>query len=133
MLHTVLPPGLCSSRARWPMAPNFCSWVTRKSKIFHTNHMLGTLDFAGSEHWALFNFPESKALYHLHSQPYLQIKWSPNRFLLIPQLPPRGPLRLSSALAMSPLQYCQLSWIIQETPDSGPYLPVSNWSMKSPG
>ena len=36
--------GLCSSRARWPLAPNFCSRATRKSQIFHTNHMLGTLD-----------------------------------------------------------------------------------------
>ena len=23
--------GLCSSRAWWPLAPNFCFWVTRKS------------------------------------------------------------------------------------------------------
>ena len=46
--------GLCSSRARWPLAPNFCPRVT-----FHTNHMLGTLDFAVSEHWASFNFPYS--------------------------------------------------------------------------
>ena len=30
---------------------------TRKSQIFHTNHMLGTLDFTVSEHWAPFNFP----------------------------------------------------------------------------
>ena len=29
---------------------------TRKSQIFHTNHMLGTLDFTVSEHWAPFNF-----------------------------------------------------------------------------
>ena len=49
--------GLCSSRARWPLAPNFCSWVTRKSYFLHTNHMLGTLDFTVSEHWAPFNFP----------------------------------------------------------------------------
>ena len=49
--------GLCSSRARWPLAPNFCPWATRKSQIFHTNHMLGTLDFTVSEHWAPFNFP----------------------------------------------------------------------------
>ena len=25
--------------------------------FFHTNHMLGTLDFTVSEHWAPFNFP----------------------------------------------------------------------------
>ena len=48
---------LCSSRALWPLAPNFCPWVTRKSPVFHTNHMLGTLDFTVSEHWAPFNFP----------------------------------------------------------------------------
>ena len=49
--------GLCSSRARWPLAPNFCSRATRKSQIFHTNRMLSTLDFTVSEHWAPFNFP----------------------------------------------------------------------------
>ena len=54
--------GLCSSRARWPLAPNFCPRATRKSQIFHTNHMLGTLDFTDSEDWAPFNFPESTAL-----------------------------------------------------------------------
>ena len=47
---------LCSSRARWPVAPNFCSRVTRQSLLFHRNHMLGTLDFTSSEHWAPFNF-----------------------------------------------------------------------------
>ena len=52
-----LSAGLCSSRARWPLTPNFCSLATRKSHIFHTNHMLGALDFTGSEHWASFNFP----------------------------------------------------------------------------
>ena len=49
--------GLYSSRARWPLAPNFCPQATRKSQIFHTNHMLGTLHFKVSEHWAPFNFP----------------------------------------------------------------------------
>ena len=49
--------GLCSSRARCPLVPNFCPWATRKSQIFHANHMLGTLDFTVSEHWAPFNFP----------------------------------------------------------------------------
>ena len=48
--------GLCSSRAQWPLAPNFCPRATRKSQIFHTNHMLGTLDFTVSEYWAPFNF-----------------------------------------------------------------------------
>ena len=46
-----------SSRARWPLESNFCPRATRKSQIFHTNHMLGTLDFTVSEHWAPFNFP----------------------------------------------------------------------------
>ena len=46
-----------SSRARWPLVSNFCPRATRKSQIFHTNHMLGTLDFTVSEHWAPFNFP----------------------------------------------------------------------------
>ena len=47
---------LCSSRAGWPEAPNFCSRVTRKSLLFHRNHMLGTLDFTTSEHWVPFDF-----------------------------------------------------------------------------
>ena len=54
---------LCSNRARWPVAPNFCSRATRKSLPFHRNHMLGTLDFTSSEHWAPFNFPQSTALF----------------------------------------------------------------------
>ena len=47
LLHvgSVLLPGLCSSRARWPLAPNVCPWATRKSQIFYTNHMLGTIEF----------------------------------------------------------------------------------------
>ena len=32
---------MCSNRAQWPEVPNFCSWATRKSYLFHTNHMLG--------------------------------------------------------------------------------------------
>ena len=28
-----------------------------ENQIFHTNHMLGTLDFTGYEHWAPLNFP----------------------------------------------------------------------------
>ena len=51
------PSGLCSSRARWPLAPKFCPRATSKSQSFHTNHMPGTLDFTVSEHWAPFNFP----------------------------------------------------------------------------
>ena len=30
--------------------------------FFITNHMLGTLDFTSSEHWAPFNFSQSTAL-----------------------------------------------------------------------
>ena len=45
-----LSAGLCCSRARWPLAPNVCSRATRKSQIFHTNHMLGALDSTDSEH-----------------------------------------------------------------------------------
>ena len=52
----LLIPRLCSSRAWWPGLPNFCSRVTRKSKLFRRNHMLGTLYFASSEHLAPFNF-----------------------------------------------------------------------------
>ena len=49
--------GLCSSRALWPLAPNFCTRATRKSFFFfQTNHMLGNVDFTGLEHWAPFNF-----------------------------------------------------------------------------
>ena len=40
---------LCSSGTHWPLAPNFCSKLTRKSYFFHKNHMLGTMDFTGSE------------------------------------------------------------------------------------
>ena len=54
--------GLCSSRAWWPLAPNFSPPATRKSPIFYTNHMLGTLEFTVSEHWAPFNLPYSTAL-----------------------------------------------------------------------
>ena len=31
--------------------------ITTNHAITYTNHMLGTLDFTGSEHWAPFNFP----------------------------------------------------------------------------
>ena len=57
--------GLCSCRAWLLLAPNFCSRVTRESKIFHTNHMLGTLDFTLSEDWAVVNFPHSTTLYRI--------------------------------------------------------------------
>ena len=31
-------------------------------QYYHTNHVLGTLDHTGSEHWATFNLPKSTAL-----------------------------------------------------------------------
>ena len=40
----VISSKLCSSNAWWPMAPNFCSWVTKKKFFLHRNHVLGTLD-----------------------------------------------------------------------------------------
>ena len=36
--------------------PYFCSWATRKSQLLHGNHMLGTLDFTATEHWANFSY-----------------------------------------------------------------------------
>ena len=67
--------GFCI-RPQWPPAPNFCSWATRESQIFHTNHMLSTLDFTGSEHWAPFNFPESTALPPVHGPCYKPGPWT---------------------------------------------------------
>ena len=34
LYQRVLYSGLCSSRARWPLASNFCPWATRKSQDF---------------------------------------------------------------------------------------------------
>ena len=68
--------GLCSSRAQWPPAPNFCLWATGKSQFFHTNHMLGTLDFTGSEHRAPFNSPQSTALPYLRKPGLMEIALS---------------------------------------------------------
>ena len=49
--------------ARWPLKPNFCPWATGKSQIFHTNHMLATLQFSlghsldvNFEPWFLYVF-----------------------------------------------------------------------------
>ena len=71
-----IPDSGFSIRPQWPLAPNFCSWATRKSQIFHTNHMLSTLDFTGSEHWAPFNFPESTALPPVHGPCYKPGPWT---------------------------------------------------------
>ena len=68
-------PRLCSSRAQWPVAPKFCSRVTtRKSLLFHRNHMLGTLDFTSSEHWAPFSFSQSTALHTMSTVTLFQNK-----------------------------------------------------------
>ena len=86
-------PGLCSSRALWPLAPNFCPRATRKSQIFHTNHMPGTLDFTVSEHWAPFNFPAqlwvpfvdrecTERVLFLSKMPYKRVRsWTSERSL----------------------------------------------------
>ena len=37
------------------LAPFFCSRVIWKSKLFHRNHILGTMDFTGSEHQVPFH------------------------------------------------------------------------------
>ena len=31
-------------------------------QYYHTNHVLGTLDSTGSEHWGTFNLPQGTAL-----------------------------------------------------------------------
>lgn len=31
-------------------------------QYYHTNHLLGTLDSTGSEHWGTFNLPQGTAL-----------------------------------------------------------------------
>ena len=49
-VHTWCMQGCALSQRGWTLVPNFCSCVTRKSQIFDTNRMLGTLDFTGSEH-----------------------------------------------------------------------------------
>ena len=54
--------GCALAKPGGPWVPNFRSWATRKSQIFRTNHMLGTLDFTGSVHWAPFNFSKSTVL-----------------------------------------------------------------------
>ena len=54
--------GLCSSRVRWPLVPKL-KMGDLNIILFHENHMLSTIDFTDSEHWAPFNFPLSTALY----------------------------------------------------------------------
>ena len=67
--------GLCSSRAWWPLAPNFCPWATRKSYFFqnksyavhpgfHKFRALGSLQFF-LEH--------SLAEYYFHLDSFLKI------------------------------------------------------------
>ena len=46
------------------------NWGTRKSYyLFHTNHTLGTLDFAGSEYWTPFNNLLRAQLWHFSNDP----------------------------------------------------------------
>ena len=52
-MYCVKGCALAEPGGRWH--PTF-ALGTRKAYFFHTNHMLGTLDFTGSEHWAPFNF-----------------------------------------------------------------------------
>ena len=40
-----------------PWCLNFALGQLENLRFLHTNHMLGTLDFTVSEHWAPFNFP----------------------------------------------------------------------------
>ena len=40
-----------------PLPPH---WTTKKCLLFHTNSMLGTLDFTSSEHWAPSIFPTAQ-------------------------------------------------------------------------
>ena len=52
-MYCVQGCALAEAGGRW--RPTF-ALGTKKSYFFHTNHMLGTLDFTGLEHWAPFNF-----------------------------------------------------------------------------
>ena len=54
----------------WPLVPNHCSGTTR---FFHRNHVLGTQDLTGSEHWASFNFSQSTFLLLQKTLVYLLI------------------------------------------------------------
>ena len=56
----ILSPG--SSRARWPVATNFCSWATRKSLLFLYKSYAGHTGFHKFRAWAPFNFSQSTAL-----------------------------------------------------------------------
>ena len=51
-----------SSRARWPVATNFCSWATRKSLLFLYKSYAGHTGFHKFRAWAPFNFSQSTAL-----------------------------------------------------------------------
>ena len=50
-----------------PLAPNCCSWATRKSYVFQRTHTLGTLDFTGSEHWVYSAFLRAQPLQCLYN------------------------------------------------------------------
>ena len=56
----ILSPG--SSRAQWPVAPNFCSWATRKSLLFFIQIICWAHWISQVSAWAPFNFSYSTAL-----------------------------------------------------------------------
>ena len=64
--------------------------LTTKSQLFHTNHMLGTLDFPVSEHWAPLQ-------YFLRAQPWFSTILADN-----PQVKSLNPLRLPYFLLIRP-------------------------------
>ena len=66
--------------------------------FFHTNYMLGTLDFTVSEHWAPFNFPWSTVLLHKSFVAKIALHLVKNEHFLL--LIPRS---LLSALACAKL------------------------------
>ena len=53
------------------LVPNFCCWGTKKPWLFHSNLILGTLDFTGSVHLAPFSLSQSTALNVMSQQPNL--------------------------------------------------------------
>ena len=52
----------CIQSCALTLVPNFCRWGTRKPWLFHSNLMLGTMDFIGSVHLAPFRLSQSTAL-----------------------------------------------------------------------
>ena len=80
----VISSKLCSSNAWWPMAPNFCSWATRKNFFLHRNHVLGTLDIRAL---GSLQFYIEHSLVHVHVSVLVKKKtsFSPNPCLESPE------------------------------------------------